>query len=73
VTFGVPPHPLHWPRVGLNGVIFMTRYKNFVWMGLLAGAFSAPIRPLIPGRFRPPIPVKTGHRSGAFRPPLMVA
>jgi septal ring factor EnvC (AmiA/AmiB activator) len=38
VTFGVPPHPLHWPRVGLNGVIFMTRYENFVWMGLLAGA-----------------------------------
>jgi hypothetical protein len=21
------------------------------------------------GRFRPPIPVQTGHRSGAFRPP----
>jgi hypothetical protein len=36
-------------------------------------AFSGPIRPLIPGRFRPPIPVKTGHRSGAFRPPLIVA
>jgi hypothetical protein len=24
----------------------------------------------IPSRFRPPIPVQTGHRSGAFRPPL---